>query len=224
MYRIPVFTILSSGPVTAYAGPPTSLGALVPSARVVGSVVQLPGGVVACGPMFDARGSEYLLRDDSNRTHVASRHPGIGATVRVRGGVALVDGGAVDDAPVCVQGYPQIVHDRRNLASRTVDAETVGRVALVVLTDGRIALAVGTCSMHAFAESLVALGAVHAVYLDGGSSTYVRAPSRTIGGDARALPSFVLLRPTHATDTPSTVPWAEIVALLALSHAVSKRR
>lgn len=179
--------------------------------------------------MFDARGVEFLLRDPSSATYVASRHPDEGATVVVRDGRAVTHGGAFDPGPfVAVQGYPWILRAGVVHASAQVDAETVGRVALATLDGGeRVGIAVAVAPMLAFANDLRALDALDAVYLDGGGSTYVRTAGRTHGDGRRALPSFVFLRgadhsPTRAS-TGSAGAGEILVALLAL-RALQRRR
>lgn len=177
--------------------------------------------------MFDAAGPEYLLRDPSSGTAVASRHPHDGATVAVAGGVATTRPGAdAGGAPVAVQGYPWILRGGVVHASEGVDAERVGRVALVTLDGGaRVGVAVSVAPMLAFAVDLRALDALDAVYLDGGGSTYVRA-GRTHGDGRRALPSFVFLRGVEHTRGGSSTGGGlgELLLLLLAARAMRRRR
>lgn len=207
-----------------YVAEPSALGAIVPAAPIFPREV-LTTGVVACGPMFTHGRVDFVVRDRSTHTDAPGRFPREGATVAIEGGRAVVrPGAAPGDAAVAVQGYPWIVRDGEIHASPTVDAEHVGRVALVVLRDGRVGIAVRTGPMFTFARELDAGGAEHVVYLDGGGSTFVRADGRTRGQEGeRRLPSFVILRATGAhTSAPSST--GDLVLLALIAAAASKRR
>lgn len=214
---------LATGAVTLYLAPASALGVVVPPAPV--AAAQGPSAAaVACGPMFSHGVCDFLLRDVSSGASVASKHPTFGATVAVVDGVAQVHRGAFEGAPVAVQGYPSLVFEGAVTTSPDIDAETVGRVALAVMRDGRVALAVATLPMDRFARALRDAGATFAVYLDGGSSTWLRTSDHTHGSSGRRLPSFVVLRGgEHASESASSGSGG-LIALVVAILAASRRR
>ncbi len=130
--------------------------------------------VVSAGAMFDGRGLQYGALDGHSKRYVPSRFPNRGATISVRRGVATAAGGwaAPTGSTVAWQGYPALVRSGRNVASRTIDAERVGRCAAGIDRDGMLVIASATrMSMYDFAEALIAAGVVEAAYSDGGGST-----------------------------------------------------
>lgn len=213
----------ATGGVTLYLASASALGVVVPPSPVEAS--RGPNALaVACGPMFSHGVCDFLLRDSSSGASVASKHPTFGATVSVVDGVAQVHRGAFEGAPVAVQGYPSLMLEGAVTTSPDVDAETTGRVGLAVMRDGRVALAVGSMSMDRFARALRDAGARDAVYLDGGSSTWLRTPEHTHGVSGRRLPSFVVFRGAdHTSDGASSGAGGLIVGAVVILVA-SRRR
>lgn len=214
----------TSGAATLYETSAAELGAWVSSSPIAPSSAPV-GAVVACGPMFDRNGPRFTIRDRARGVDVATREPNVGATVRAwPDRVEVVTGGAPGDAPVAIQGYPAMIVGGRVLSTALHDGETVGRVALAVMPGARVALAVATASMVAFARALAAAGATAAVYLDGGSSTWLRTAEHTHGTGARPLPSFITLGASTPNERASTGGGAEIAAVAVVAFALSRRR
>lgn len=171
------------------------------------------------GPMFElveggtnyaaSRGSRLLYRylDRRHGINVATRYPERGATVSVtpEGRVSVVSGaGEVEGAVFACQGYPELIRDGRLVARDVVNTDRVGRAALCVLDDGRVAFAVGRAPMAEFGRALLNLQGVRvrdAIYTDGGGSTTLAL--RGEGGrleiaqglDSRRLPVYILAEP-----------------------------
>jgi len=148
------------------------LGALVGGTAAQAIASRIDATAVSCGPMFDARGPLYALRDRAHGLDLASRDTSRGAAVCVVGGRAVMAaGGAIPaDATAAVQGYPTMVHGGV-VAGLADDTSRTGRVAIGILRDGRIALCLYQGGMRAFARELVRVGLMEAVYLDGGRAT-----------------------------------------------------
>lgn len=145
---------------------------------------------VACGPMFDRQGPQYLVRDDAARADVATRWPSRGATVAVVERLAYVMPGAeaLGAAAVAVQGYPRLVEAGRTVAVQAGDRTR--RVALAVMAGGRVvALVSFTGTMAGFARELVDGGAVDAVYLDGGRAAHLAAGGVVVFGHGAERPA-----------------------------------
>lgn len=125
-----------------------------------------------------------------------------------------------------VQGYPSIVYQGRNVANPDVDAQHVGRAAIIALSDGRVAFAIDTTGMHAFGRSLLALRMANgayvtdAVYSDGGGSTALalRENGRDVvarGMNARRLPAYVLAIPPSGSPVLGAIAGLGVGGLVA---------
>lgn len=160
------------------------------------------------GPMFGSECSphgrgpgcvQYRLRDRRRDVDLPSLYPDRGLTFTVGGiasSVKVVRGAredAIGDAPVVVQTWPAIVEDG-NPSSGSADPEAVGRAALCLLSDGRLAFAAGTGPMGVFARELAARGVRWAGYTDGGGSTGLLGPGVELGG-RRPVPTWLVATP-----------------------------
>jgi hypothetical protein len=117
---------------------------------------------------------EYRAADGSGLEHDGGAATDArGVTIGVAGGYAYaLDGDQVPVGSTCaVQLYPALVRGGVNVANPRVNRALVWRAGLCAMRDGQLAFAVGRMSMHAFAETLVTLGAEDAGYTDGGGST-----------------------------------------------------
>lgn len=168
------------------------------------------------GPMFDARGPQYCLRDRKRGVDIASRFPSRGAIICVVAGRAQARRGGMPMAgsTVCVQGYPSLVEAGVVVATRSRDTELVGRAAVVLRRDGNVSLvAARAASMFDFAEALAdQLDAEWAIYTDGGSSTaLVTRETEMLDLARRRLPSWIVARrdPSLASLDPSLASLAD---------------
>lgn len=186
--------------VTLVAGLPSQLGLVTaPRApKTTAAMMTDNRDVLAAvdGPMFakcdgepsgyetyDCGVIEYRHLDEASGVDVASRHTARGMTVGVLGvlggrAYAVRGGVAQPGSAVAVQLYPSMVFGGANEASTTRDLEPTIRAAVGILSDGRVFLAVSTpMGIRAMADVLIAMGATHAGYTDGGGSgsLYVRA-------------------------------------------------
>lgn len=159
------------------------------------------------GPMFGAACSsngrgpgclQYRLRDRARDVDSAPMYPDRGLTFTVggiRGQADVVRGSRdedVGDAPVAIQTYPALVEDGRATGSN--EPESVGRAALCLLADGRLAFAAGGGPMRTFAAELARAGVQWAGYTDGGGSTGLLGPGVEIAGN-RPVPAWLVAVP-----------------------------
>lgn len=190
--------------------PETGRQVLARMPRVValldGAMFELPGGGT---DYAHASGARLLYRYLDRRRGIdrPTRYPDRGATLSVTpdGHATMMDGAReVIGATFAAQGYPEVIRAGRVEASAERNTDAVGRAALCLLDDGRVAFAVGRASMRAFGEALLGLSGVRvrdAVYTDGGGSTTLAL--RGEGGglviahglDARRLPVYLLAEP-----------------------------
>jgi hypothetical protein len=190
---------------------PSDLGvAIAPQLADLDGLRQLEPKAYAAldGPMFGSACSphgrgpgcvQYRLRDRRRDVDLPSIYPDRGLTFAV-GGItssARVLRGADDDeigsASVAVQTWPTLV-DNGDPTSGSADREAVGRAALCVLRDGRLAFAAGTGPMGTFARELVERGVLWAGYTDGGGSTGLLGPGVELGGN-RPVPAWLVATP-----------------------------
>lgn len=162
------------------------------------------------GPMFQDLGSNrassnFMLFDAHRSVSIPSRYPTSGGTIAVvptidgRGRAVATTGARYpDEALVAVQGYPTLVWNRSNVVLPNVNPEQWRRAALAILEDGRLAFIIGSGPMHGFAERVRALGAVYAVYTDGGGSTSlaVRGDRRYGSAENRAVAAWLGVWPS----------------------------
>lgn len=184
------------------------------------------------GPMFDARGPQFLFRDVAAGISHGSHEPDQGVSVWVEGGRAHAAYGTSSipaGAAVAVQGWPSLVVDGRVSATNVgTNSQRDTRAGIGVTADGRILIVTMVGTMVQLAERLVAAGAVAAGYLDGGSSLQVR------GGGANsdsprvaAVPLWILAEPPAATASSKRRLAAGVVAtagVLALGILLWKTR
>lgn len=140
--------------------------------------------VVLDGPMFSICGGDsyadatcasvrFEQYDAGRGSSFAGSSGGQGLTIAVVDGQAVVSDGASipQGASVAVQLYPPLVRAGSVVASNTgSNADAEQRAALCVLSDGRVAFAVGAMDMVSFAAILASAGATDAGYTDGGGS------------------------------------------------------
>lgn len=180
--------------------PASALGVEIGPATAADILARRPDQFAALdGPMFDARGPQYTLRDKSRGIDIASRFPTRGAIICVVNGRAQARRGGMPMAgsTVCVQGYPSLVEAGQVVASRTHDTSLVGRAAIVLRRDGNITLvAARAASMYDFAQAISdQLDAEWAIYTDGGSSTaLVTREVVLLDTTSTRLPSWVVAR------------------------------
>lgn len=138
--------------------------------------------------------SEGIAVDDDGGT----RTDGRGITLSVVGGVAQVlDGDCVAlHARAAVQLYPTLIRHKAVVAGERVNRDAVWRAGVAVLGDGSLAFAVMRASMRAFAQALLAKGAVDAGYTDGGGSARLQLASGRWWGSTenRRVLSWLLVR------------------------------
>jgi len=139
---------------------------------------------------------DYLHKDAA--FSAPGRYPDRGVTLSV-----LPDGHAVfldnanvaPGARVAVQFYPPLVVDGRNVATPTLNTGSEWRSGVALMQDGRLAFAVGTMPMHAFAAALIRAGAVGAAYTDGGGSSALVTAAATAGSsEHRRVASWLIVR------------------------------
>lgn len=158
------------------------------------------------GPMFGAACSphgrgpgclQYRLLDRSRAVDSPSLYPTRGLTFAVGGIVskARVLHGApeneLESARVAIQTYPSIVEEGD--PGGPDEREGVGRAALCLMRDGRLAFAAGTGPLRVFARELAARGVAWAGYTDGGGSTGLLGPRDRVGGN-RPIPAWIFAR------------------------------
>lgn len=146
----------------------------------------------------------YLDLGGPSPINIASQHPTRGATLSVdgRGFACVLEGDAVCDGAVFAhQGYPAMLLDGRNVASREKDLNRTGRAAMLLCEDGRAAFAVSKTGIRELAGALRklpgGLRAKSAMYLDGGGSTAAYASQGgqeivSVGMNSRRVPAYVL--------------------------------
>jgi hypothetical protein len=112
-----------------------------------------------------------------------------GAPIATRGGVVP------QGATAAVQGYPPLVWNGQNVTTTTLNTGAEWRSGLAIMSDGRLALAIGAMSMTAFADALIAAGALYALYTDGGGSTSLVLPNGTRKGasEGRKVGSWLVV-------------------------------
>ena len=155
---------------------------------------------------------QYRYLDRRAGVDVPSQFPQRGATLSVVSGRAVVLDGAAQlaDATVAVQGYPEVIRGGRLEVTDARNTENTGRAALCLLSDGRVAFAVGRAPLAAFGRVLLALRVPSSVpdckvrdalYTDGGDSTALALRGQggaleiAHGLDARRLPAYLLAIP-----------------------------
>lgn len=198
---------------------------------------------VVDGPMFEECGSRggyantdceslnYLVFDPKANANAPSKHPGDGCIIGFDGegvGFARRGGVKLPTDKVAIQGFPTLVFDGHVVASNTgSNSEQNWRAALVLMNDGRIALAATArrLDMVAFAQALVAAGAKAATYTDGGGSTALRARDGgllTGSAENRRVASFVALYDSDRYGTQGSIlRWVALAVLgLAVGAAV----
>jgi hypothetical protein len=193
--------------LTWVRGPASALGV-----RLGGTAAEAlaTSRAVACGPMFNARGALYGLRDAARGVAVESTFPSRGATVVVEAGRArMLDQWSPAAAGVAVQGYPALVSRGQPLPVAASPSER--RVALAILGDGagetprasgrrgatsltlasgtEVALVCGIMDMRAFARALAAGGARGAIYLDGGRAAHLETRDNQAMRHGNELPA-----------------------------------
>ncbi len=131
------------------------------------------------------------------------RYTDEGLTLSVAGGNASMVHHRVvaDGATVAVQGFPPLVDTSRNITNPAVltNQQHTPRCAVGILGDGRVFLAASTggSQMTPFADVLIAMGAIWALYTDGGGSRALYARGQgdalafQIGMDSRRVASFI---------------------------------
>lgn len=146
----------------------------------------------------------YLDLGGPSPINIASSHPTRGATLSVdgRGFAYVIEGDAVCDGAVFAhQGYPAMVINGRNIASREKDLNRTGRAAMLLCEDGRVAFAVSKTGIRELAAAVLrlpgGLRAKSAMYLDGGGSTAAYAcqggqETVAVGMNSRRVPAYVL--------------------------------
>lgn len=191
------------------------------------AVRRYPAACLVNGPMVrTVIGTDlFLLRDGPSGLSVPSRVPDQGATVwTVRGeGGAAYGGRAPSDATVAVQGWPSLVVGGQ-VTARDVNtnAERDTRAGIGLTRDGRVLIVYAVGTMVALAERMQREGAWVAAYLDGGSSSQLRAGGvRRDSPRAVPIPQWVLLRDPGLAPTPPPTPvegpspWAVLAVAVA---------
>lgn len=155
----------------------------------------------ACSPHGRGPGClQYRLLDRARGLDSPSMYPDRGLTFAVGGIVsrARVLHGApeaeIESARVAVQTWPTLVQNG-DPSSGSADPEAVGRAALCMLRDGRLAFAAGMGPMGMFARELAGRGVLWAGYTDGGGSTGMLGPGVEIGGN-RPVPAWLVAVPS----------------------------
>lgn len=199
------------------------------------------------GPMFEvadghpyatSQQSRLLYRylDTRRRVDVPSRYPDRGATLSVdaEGHAAMMRGAhELVGARFACQGYPEVLRAAQNVASQEHDTNTTKRAALVLLSDGRVGLAIANTGIRAMGDLLLRARASNgatctdAVYTDGGGSMALalRGPG---GSDlvaenmtGRRLPVYVLaIPPRSGTGTTGASWWGWVAGATGLGVVV----
>lgn len=159
--------------------PASSLGAVV--GGTAQEAIDATGARwIGCGPMFDSRGPEYLVRDSVTGTDHPSRFGQRGVTVCVGadGRAAAHLGVAAVGCRVAVQGYPALVYRGRSVS--VAESERARRVALAVVDDHQVALVGGYGTMGELVTVCRARRVRAAVYLDGGRAAHLAGRGETV--------------------------------------------
>lgn len=193
---------------------PETLGQVLERRRDVVAAVDAAMFAVADGLPYDrSERSRLLYRYLCTRAgiNVPSAYPNRGATLSVNaaGLPFMLEGDAVCDGAVFAhQGYPAMVVDGRNVASRENDTNATGRAALLVFADGGVGFCVSRTGIRELAALLLGLRGewrvTGATYMDGGGSTALAlrgaggALELGVGLQSRRVPAYVIAVPPLA--------------------------
>ncbi len=168
----------------------------------------VPGALIALdGPMYRETGTgrgdpQYALLDRTAGLDEPSERSASGISLGIVDGRWAVRPGGVlpTGSKTGVQLYPTLVLDGQVQSTAAHDQGREWRAGVAALRDGRILFATGQMAMADFARELLALGAVHAGYTDGGGSARLVARDGTWRGsrENRAVPSWLLAVPTSS--------------------------
>lgn len=146
---------------------------------------------------------KFLLRDITTGLNIPSSVLDQGATVWVKDGVAggAYGGSAPAGASVAIQGWPSLVVSSTVTATNTgTNSERDTREGIGVTSDGRILVAHVLGTMTDLANRMRDAGATTAAYLDGGSSSQLRAVTsagivRRDSPRAVGIPTYIYAAP-----------------------------
>lgn len=144
----------------------------------------------------------YAFRDQSAGIEIPSDHPSRGISIGVTSsGVAVASSGGYppDGSVTSVQLYPTLIRSGSVEASPYIDTDRTWRAGLGIMSDGRLAFAVGRMSMYAFAQAFKRAGAVTAGYTDGGGSASMGLGQVYTGSsEKRRVPAWLVAKPAGA--------------------------
>lgn len=241
--------VFQDGNLTLAAFDPIQLGIVV-NPRDDGNVFPMTGREVVAGhpdvvaaldgPMFETcDGRSYASSQcaDLDYEHVDRRAGiafdadpdkvtrGIVISVLSDGTATSSLGGASDaDALVSIQLYPALVFNGapQAVSSSGSNDSVLWRAALAVLSDGRMAFAVGRFSMQGFAEALARAGAVIAGYTDGGGSALLLADGNAFGStENRRVASWLVVRKRSTVESSSALGYLLGIGAIATAGALA---
>lgn len=206
-----MLTIVEDGNTVLVTFPPDWLHvARMNRVKADGALTALAGAqFVVNGVMLTSRlgTDKFLLRDTATGINIPSSVLDQGATVWVKDGVAggAYGGSAPAGASVAIQGWPSLVVNGTVTATNTgTNSERDTREGIGVTSDGRILVVHVLGTMTDLANRMRDAGATTAAYLDGGSSSQLRAVTsagivRRDSPRAVGIPTYIYAVPPSGT-------------------------